>query len=102
MVKLYFPPHITNTQTADKSLVWETENVKTVPDPGGGSFSVAASSMSQSQCELPGVIPTPARDLNYIVANTQDSLERMNKEQGKAIKELKQCITESHFLQQPL
>lgn len=77
-----FSPHFEPAHSINQSLIWETEAVKSSPGPGGGPFTLSASSpysLSQSQCELPGAIPTPARDLNQIAAKTQEGWDRILK-----------------------
>lgn len=76
-------PHFEHTDSRNQSLTWETEAVKSSSGPGGGPFTLSTSSpylLSQSQCELPGTISTPARDLNQIAEKTQEGWDRIHKE----------------------
>ena len=99
-----FFPHLGNSQSVNQSPAWETEAVQSLPDPGGGPLTLTASSpysMFQSQCELPGVIPTPAPDLNQIAAKTPDGWDRIHKAmeaQGPKKRAERGCQRESDFL----
>ena len=80
-----------NVHSDNQSLAWEAEAVHSSPE--GSRLNLTAS--TPSQCELPRVISTPARDLTQLARKTQEGWDKMHEEmegQSLAIKELTVCL----------
>ncbi len=97
-----FPPM--ETSLTNQSLTWETEPAPPLLPPGGGSLTFPSESspyeMSESQCELPQVIPTPGRELTQMAVKTQEIWDRIHhamEEQGREIKKLTQEVNDNQI-----
>lgn len=97
-------PQSGRVNASPQSLVWEYETIANqngiaTPEDSGETLCLAFGSVFQ--CELPGSILTPAREVSQMAAWTQDtwwiSVKKME-DQDKEIKELQKCVKENQSL----